>query len=87
MWTIIINMTRSNATSLIGAPSDAAAFNVQGSTMHHLLGIGVFRPEDIITQKVQDKLQSQLKNVLCLIIMPVGNIFIYSRHDRISVLS
>jgi hypothetical protein len=61
-------MTRLNATSLIGAPSGAAAFNVQGSTLHHLLGIGVSRPEGKITEKVQDKLQSQLKNVLCLII-------------------
>jgi hypothetical protein len=65
---IIRNMTGSNATSLIGAPSGAAAFNVKGSTFHHLLGIGVSRPEDNITQKVQDKLQSQLKNVPCLII-------------------
>jgi hypothetical protein len=45
-----------------------AAFNVHGSTLHHLLGIGVSRPEDNITQNVQDILQSQLKNVLCLII-------------------
>jgi hypothetical protein len=66
--TIIRNTTGSNATSLIGAPSGAAAFNVQGSRLHHLLGIGVSRPVDNITQKVQDKLQSQLKNVLCLII-------------------
>jgi hypothetical protein len=65
---IIRNMTRSNATSLIGAQSGAAAFNVQGSMLHHLLGIGVSRQEDNITQKVQDKLQSKLKNVLCLII-------------------
>jgi hypothetical protein len=36
--------------------------------LHHLLGIGVSRPEDNITQKVQHKLQSQLKNILCLII-------------------
>ena len=61
-------MTKSNATLLVGAPSGAAAFNVQGSMLHHLLGIGVSRPEDNITQKVQDKLQSQIKNVLCLII-------------------
>jgi hypothetical protein len=53
---------------MVGAPSGTAAFNVQGSTLHHLLGIGVTRPEDNITQKVQEKLQSQLKNVLCLII-------------------
>jgi hypothetical protein len=66
--TIIRNMTGSNATILIGAPSGAAAFNVLGSTLHHLLGIGVSRPDDNITQKVQDKLQSQLKNVPCLTI-------------------
>jgi hypothetical protein len=66
--TIIRNMKKSNATLLVGAPSSAAAFNVQGSTLHHLLGMGVSRPEDNITQKVQDKLQSQLQNVLCLII-------------------
>jgi hypothetical protein len=66
--TIIRNMTRSNGTLLIGAPSGTAAFNVQGSTLHHLLGIGVARPEDNITQKVHKKLQRQLKNVLCLII-------------------
>ncbi len=50
--TIIRNMTGSNATSLIGAPSGAAAFNVQGSALYHLLGIGVSRPDDNITQKV-----------------------------------
>ncbi len=50
------------------ALSYAAAYYVQGSTLYHLLGIEVSRPEDNITQKVQDKLQSQLKYVLCLII-------------------
>jgi hypothetical protein len=54
-------MTGSIVTSLIGAPSGAAAFNVQRSTLHHLLGIGVSRLEDNITQKVQGKLQSQPK--------------------------
>jgi hypothetical protein len=66
--TTIRNMTGSNAISFIGAPSGAATFNVQRSRLHHLLGIGVSKPDDNITQKVQDKLQSQLKNVLCLII-------------------
>jgi hypothetical protein len=55
-------------TILIGAPSGAAAYNVQGSTLHHLLGIGVSRPEDNITQKVRDKLLDRLKNPLCLFI-------------------
>jgi hypothetical protein len=66
--TIIKNITGSNATSFIGAPTGTAAFNVQGSMLYHLLGIGVSRPGDNITQKVWDKLQSQLKNVLFLII-------------------
>jgi hypothetical protein len=66
--TIIRNITRSNATLLVGDPSGAAEFNVQGSTLHYLLGIGVARPEDNMVQKVQEKLQSQLKNVVCLII-------------------
>ena len=66
--TIIRQITRSNATLMVGAPSGTAAFNVQGSTLHHLLGINVTRPEDNIAQKVQEKLQSQLRNVLCLII-------------------
>jgi hypothetical protein len=66
--TITRNMTKSNATLLVGSSSGAAAFNVQWSTLHHLLGIGVSRPEDNMMQKVQDKLQSQLQNVLYLII-------------------
>ena len=61
-------LTRSNTTLLIGAPSGSAAFNVQGSTLHHLLGISVARPEDKMSQKIQEKLQKQFKSVLCLII-------------------
>jgi hypothetical protein len=66
--TILRNMTKSNATLLIGAPSGSAAINVQRSTLHHLLGIGVARPEDNITKKIQEKFQSKLKDILCLII-------------------
>ncbi len=58
-------MTKRNTIILFGAPSGAAAYNVQGSTLHHLLGIRVSRPEDNITQKVRDKLLDQLKNPLC----------------------
>ncbi len=36
--------------------------------MHHLLGIGVARPEDKMSQKIQEKLQKQFESVLCLII-------------------
>ncbi len=54
--TIVRKLTKRNTTILVGAPSGAAAYNVQGLTLHHLLGIGVSRPEDNITQKVRDKL-------------------------------
>ncbi len=66
--TIVRKKTKRNTTILVGSPSEAAAYNVQGSTPHHLLGIGVSRPEDNITQKVRDKLLDQLKNPLCLFI-------------------
>ena len=66
--TIIRKLTKRNTTILVGAPSGAAAYNHQGSTLHHLLGIGVSRPEDNITQKVRDKLLVQPKNPLCLFI-------------------
>ncbi len=39
--TIVRKMTKRNTIILVGAPSGAAAYNVQGSTLHHLLGIGV----------------------------------------------
>ena len=65
---MVRKMTKSNATLIVGAPSGSAAFNVQGSTLHHLLGIGVTRPEDKITKKIQDKLQKQLTTTLCLIV-------------------
>ncbi len=64
--TIVRKLTKRNTTILVGAPSGAAAYNVQGSTLHYLLGIGVSRPEDNITQEVRDKLLDQLKNHLCL---------------------
>ncbi len=66
--TIVRKMTKRNTTVLVGAPSGAAAYNVQVSTLHHLLGIGVSRPEDNITQHIKDKLLGQLKHLLCLFI-------------------
>ncbi len=65
---IVRKWTKRNTTILVGAPSGAAAYNVQGSTLHHLLGIQVSWPEDNIIQKVTDKLLDQLKNTLCLFI-------------------
>jgi hypothetical protein len=53
---------------MVGVPSGSATYNVQGSTLHHLLSIGVSRPEENIAEKATDKLKSQLKKLLCLII-------------------
>jgi hypothetical protein len=41
---IVRNMTQMNDTVKVGAPSGAAAYKVQGSTLHRLLGISVSRP-------------------------------------------
>ncbi len=62
------NMTQMNDTVKVGAPSGAAAYNVQGSTLHHLLGINVSRPEDKLTGAALENMQKCLKHLLCVII-------------------
>jgi hypothetical protein len=61
-------MTQMNDTVKVGAPSGAAAYNVQGSTLNCLLGISVSRPEEKLTGTVLENLQECLKHLLCLII-------------------
>ena len=65
---IVRNMTQMNDTVKVGAPSGAAAYNVQGSTLHRLLGISVSRPEEKVTGTALENLQECLKHLLCLII-------------------
>ncbi len=65
---IVRNMTQMNDTIKMGAPSGAAAYNVQGSTLHHLLGISVSRPEEKIIGTALENLQELLNHLLCLII-------------------
>jgi hypothetical protein len=43
---IVRNMMQQNDTIQVGAPTGATAFNVQGSTLHRLLGINVSQPEE-----------------------------------------
>ncbi len=57
-----------NDTIEVGESSGAAAYNVQGSTLHRLLGISVSRPEEKITGTALENLQERLKHLLCLII-------------------
>ncbi len=65
---ILRNMTQMNDTVKVGAPSGAAAYNVQGSTLHRLLGISVPRPEEKVTGTALENLQECLKHLLCQII-------------------
>jgi hypothetical protein len=65
---IIRIMTQMNDTVKVGAPSGAAAYNVQGSTLHRLLGISVSRPEEKVAGTALENLQECLKHLLCLII-------------------
>ena len=58
---IVRNMTQMNDTIKMGAPSGAAAYNVQGSTLHCLLGISVSRPKEKLTGTAAENLQECLK--------------------------
>jgi hypothetical protein len=65
---IVRNMTQMNDTVKVGAPSGAAAYNVQGSTLLCLLGISVSRPDKKLTGTALENLQECLNHLLCLII-------------------
>ncbi len=59
---IVRNMTQMNDTVKVGASSGAAEYNVQGSTLHPLLGIHVSRPEDKLTGTVLENMQECLNH-------------------------
>jgi hypothetical protein len=61
-------MTQQNDTIQVGAPTGAAAFNVQGSTLHCLLGINVSHTEELLHDTTREQLKSRLTNLLCLMI-------------------
>ncbi len=65
---MIRTLTSSNDTIQIAAPSGAAAYNVQGSTIHNLLGVGVNAPEKPISDTTKERLLNQLERLLVLII-------------------
>ncbi len=60
-------MTQMNDTIKVGAPSGAAAYNVQGSKLHCLLVINVSRPEDKLIGAALENMHECLKHLLCLI--------------------
>jgi len=65
---MIRKLTSCNDTVQVAAPSGAAAFNVQGSTIHRLLGIAVNHPHNNIPDKTRERLKKQLQRLLVLII-------------------
>jgi len=50
-------MTQLNDSILVGAPTGAAAFNLQGSTLHHLLGINVGHPKDMLSETTKENIK------------------------------
>ena len=65
---MVRKLTGSNDTVQIAAPSGAAAFNVQGSTIHNLLGVRVTNPEKGLTDNTKSRLLEQLQRLLVLVI-------------------
>ncbi len=53
---IVQKMMQQNDMIQVGAPTGAAAFNVQGSTLHHLLGINVSHPEELLHESTMEQL-------------------------------
>ena len=65
---IVRQLTMANDTVQVAAPSGAAAYNVQGSTMHRLLRIDVSSPWNKLGKKNKQHLLDQLKRLLVLIV-------------------
>ena len=65
---MVRKLTSCNDTVQIGAPSGAAAFSVQGSTIHSLLRVRVNNPEKPLTASTKARLLDQLERLLVLII-------------------
>ncbi len=65
---MVRELTNSNNTVQVAAPSGAAAYNVQGSTLHRLLALGVNNPENPMSEMKKNRLKAQLERLLVLII-------------------
>ncbi len=55
---IVQKVTQQNDMIQMGAPMGAAAFNVQGSTLHRLLGINMSQPEKSLQETTREQLKS-----------------------------
>jgi hypothetical protein len=66
--TIIREMTKSNGTVKVAAPSGCAAYNVGGCTLHSLLDINVQIPWRSLSEKKKSELMEKLENLLVFMI-------------------
>ena len=66
--TIIREMTDSNDTVQVAAPSGSAAYNVRGSTLHSLLGINVQMPWQSLNEERKKELKKKLRELLVLMV-------------------
>ena len=66
--TIIREMTDSNDTVQVAAPSGSAAYNVGGCTLHSLLGINVQMPWKSLNDVKKKELKKKLKELLVLMV-------------------
>ncbi len=55
---IVWKLTQKNSSIQVGAPTGSAAFNVQGSTLHRLLGINVSHPDESMSETTKEHLKS-----------------------------
>ena len=65
---MVRELTSSNNTVQVAAPSGVAAYDVQGSTLHRLLALGVNKPENPMSEMKKNRLKVQLERLLVLII-------------------
>ena len=65
---MVRKLTSSNDPVQIAAPTGAAAFNVQGSTIHNFLGVRVTYPEKSLAENTKSRLLDQLERLLVLVI-------------------
>ncbi len=55
---IVWKLTQKNSSIQVGAPLGSTAFNVQGSTLHCLLGINVSHPDESMSETTTEHLKS-----------------------------
>jgi hypothetical protein len=55
---IVQKVMQQNDMIQVGAPTGAAAFNIQESTLHRLLEIDVSQPEELLQETTREQLKS-----------------------------